>query len=249
MFTLKKSIRAGVCAANRCTDMTPNKLCEKHDKIWRDAGCPDLNAPPPPKPAAAGDPVSEERVGLLVQQRPTLTALLAAAGTFALDTDEAIATAQAYQNDAHRLAKELTAERDSVKDPLKAAIKKIDSWFKPNIDTLEAIKSTFARRIGAELAAREARRTEALRVIQANAGAAPAEAFTAAHAITTAPAESGGLIETVRVEVTDFTALPDEYKILMINMPKLQAAADAGAREIPGVRITVEHKTRVGRAA
>jgi hypothetical protein len=145
--------------------------------------------------------------------------------------------------------KELAAERDSVKDPLKAAIKKIDSWFKPNIDTLEAIKNTFARRIGQVYADRERARSEALRVIQANAGAAPAEAFTAAHAITTAPEESGGLIETVTVEVTDFTILPDEYKILTINMPKLKAAADAGAREIPGVRITVTQKTRVGRAA
>jgi hypothetical protein len=249
MFTLKKTIKAGVCAANRCTDMTPNKLCEKHDRAWREAGCPDLSAPPPPKPVASGDPVPEERVALLVEQRPTLTQLLAAANVTPLDTDEQIAEAQTHQNTAHRLAKELAAERDSVKDPLKAAIKKIDSWFKPNIDTLEAIKNTFARRIGQVYADRERARSEALRVIQANAGAAPAEAFTAAHAITTAPEESGGLIETVTVEVTDFTILPDEYKILTINMPKLKAAADAGAREIPGVRITVTQKTRVGRAA
>ncbi len=251
MFNLKKTIKAGVCAVNRCTNMAAGRLCEKHQAEWIAAGSPDLTTTPAaaPKAPAAGDPVPEERVNVLVAERGTLAQLLTVAGTTPLETDEQIAQGQLYQNEAHRLAKELTAERDSAKDPLKAVIKKIDSWFKPNIDTLEAIKTTFSRRIGAALAAREAARAVALRQIQANAGAAPAEAFTAAHAITTAPAESGGLIETVMFEVVDFAALPEEYKILMPNLPKIKAAADAGVREIPGVRIVVEQKTRVGRAA
>ena len=251
MFNLKKTIKAGVCAVNRCTNMAAGRLCEKHQSEWLAAGSPDLTTAPAaaPKAPAAGDPVPEDRVNVLVSERGTLTQLLEAAGKTPLETDEQITQAQVLQNTAHHLMTELAAERDSAKDPLKAVIKKIDSWFKPNIDTLEAIKKTLSRRIGAALAAREVARSAALRQIQASAGDAPAEAFTAAHAIVTAPAESGGLIETVMFEVTDFAALPEEYKILMPNLPKIKATVDAGARQIPGVRIVVEQKTRVGRAA
>lgn len=248
-FNLKKTIKPSVCAVNRCTDMTAEKLCAKHKAQWEAAGKPELvNAPPAPGSGTAIEQVPPERQTELSAQRTFLELSLAVAQKCALETDEQIARAQAAQNQAHEIAKALKTEKESATKPLKGVIKTIAGWFDPNIDTAEAIKTTFSTRIGAALREREQKRLAALNEIQAGAGIAPASAFIAAHANTSAPEGSGGLIETVTVEVVDFSLLPDEYKILVVNTPKLDAVAKANPKaEIPGVRITVSTKTRVGR--
>ena len=49
--------------------------------------------------------------------------------------------------------------------------------------------------------------------------------------------------------MSNFDALPPEYKILMADLPKIRQALDAGIREIPGVTVTETQVARVGRAA
>lgn len=250
MITLKKTIKAGVCAAMRCTNMAAGQLCEKHTAEHVQAGSPPLSVAAPAEPKAGSTALAtlpEERQAALVTERHTLQQMLEAAQTFPLVSDEQIAQGQGYLNAAHALAKQLDTEMHSATDPLEAVKKKIRSWFKPNIDTALAIKDTFSRRIGATLAERERARGVALAQIQASAGTAPAAAFEAAHASVSAPSDSGGLVEVRTYELVDFALLPDAYKILMPNHPAIADAVDAG-HEIPGVRVTVTQKTRVGRA-
>ena len=180
MFNVKQTIKPGVCKAMRCTNMT-NKdtgLCEKHDAEWRAAGMPLLTtATSGAAKGASSDALAtfpEERQQALLSERGPLTQILEAAQTFPLDTDERLTEAQGYVNAAHASMKALKEERDAVVKPIKAAVKKIEEWFKPNLDVLDSIKNTFATRIGAEQQRRALAQREALKVIEANAGAAPA---------------------------------------------------------------------------
>ncbi len=249
-WNLKKATKPSVCWVNRCTAMTSGQLCEKHHAEWVEAGQPPLvyAAPAPAAPKSEITQVPPERQAALAAERAELTKYLEGAQSFPLDTDENMGKAQGAMNYAHEMAKALEKEMKSALEPLKEVEKTIKSWFKPNIDTFLAVKDTFSRRIGAEVARREAARVEALRQIAASAATAPAEAFRDAHAIVAAPTESGGLIETVYVTVVDFALLPEEYKIQVVNQPKLELAAKANPRaDIPGCKITVETRTRVGR--
>lgn len=246
---IKKNTKNGVCQIMRCSKMTPNRLCDLHTAEWEAAGKPELTSDAPEKPATGGaiTEVSEERQQALASERASLAKALELANTLPLTTREQIEVGQKVQNNAHAIAKALKAEMGEGVDPLKGVIKKIQSWFKPNIEMAESIKKVLAARIGQAVYDLETARDAALAQIAQGAAEAPPEAFVAAHVDVTSPDSSGGITERVCVEVTSFAELPQVYKIEVVNMPVLQAAADAHPDiTIPGVSITRVRMSRVG---
>lgn len=247
-MNLKKTPKNGECHVMRCKAMTPNRLCDTHQKAWEEAGKPELSSAATTAIVATDTSgVSEERKAQLTMEREKLTSALAFVSGFPLETDEQIATGQAIANQAHATAKNLEKELASAIDPLKAVQKRIKGWFQPNIDCAKAIKDAMTRRIGEAVHQREKARQLALALIQESPGEAPAAAYQAAHAEVSAPQASRGLVESINVQVTSFDLLPDEFKIQVVNVPKLEAYAKANPdAEIPGVHIARSYRTVVG---
>lgn len=242
---VKKTHKNGQCDAMRCAQMTPNRFCARHQKEFEAEGITE-DGPAASKKLTSGE-LSEARQAALAAERAQLTEALAIATSLPLDTDAQIMAAQAIQNKAHESIKTLTKEMKSVLDPLKEVQDTIKGWFVPNIDTYKAIKDCLARRIGSALSDREKARNAALLQIQNSASDAPPEAFAAAHAQLSAPMNSGGRTDTYEIEVVDFDALPSQFKIQVVDVPALRAAVKANPDQaIPGVKVTVVPKTKVG---
>lgn len=138
---------------------------------------------------------------------------------------------------------ELDNRRTAATKPLNAALREINSWFKPAIDAYdEAVSSVRTRIIMARGQVKEGM-DNALRELQraydANDEEAVAVALGRHNMLAPATDSVPGLTfsEHWGWEIVDFDAIPRQY--LMVNSPLLQSEvkANKGNATIPGIRV------------
>ncbi len=231
MFRIKKTTKPGECCAMRCTNASTDLLCPKHEQIWRDAGSPPLTGENQTSPArtapALMDPVMRDR--LETERQRTIDAIKLAE-TMPVHTAAHRDRLSSFVIKAQSRVVELEDERKSVVGPLNQAVKTINSWFKPAVDSLEAFVEAGKARIQQALAAERAEQEKALAEIEAGAGEASAEAYALAHRATAAPA---GMAERVtkRVQLVNTSLIPDEYWVIDVRL--IEKAFREG-RDVPG---------------
>lgn len=170
----------------------------------------------------------------LTADRGNLQDALQMARIIPLDTQEGVDMAGEMMAMAVALKAEKEEQRKSVTGPLNAAVKTINSWFKPVTETCDSIVAVLKARVIESLAAAEVRQDEALQAIEDAGGKASPEHLLIAHNTPTKP-DNMTIKKVLVPRVVDFSLLLDQYK--QVNMAALQAAVDSGEREILGVVI------------
>jgi hypothetical protein len=245
MFTIKKSQTAGVCQAMRCTKPAVDLLCPLHTKEWVDAGSPALTVAEKKAPAAgAGGALTEEEQAAMVLERDNQTKALALAEQFPLGTPEARDKLMGFVNQALERVKVLDAHRLEKTKGLRDTVAWINRIHNDVAEVYQKFADIAKGRIAAELLALEVAKREASKLIEANAGAAPAEAFLAAHIDLTGPKTGGGTRIDYEFKVTDPSLLPDWCWMKVLDRGVIQGKIDAAAaigrepESIPGLTIT-----------
>lgn len=252
MFKVKKSKETGTCWAMRCKVPCHEggDLCQKHDEIWRGEGSPPLaSAEPTAGPSTAlAVSVPATLEGQLTKERMDAQQVLQIVQTLPVDTAEQRDMCGALINQAKDKIKGLEAERKSVTGPLNQIKKTIDGWFSPVEDFYTSVAKTLEKKLLAWEAEQKAARTEGLKLIQAGAGAAPAQAFMAAHQDVSLP-DNVGVRRQLSYEITDWAALPGQYKMMVANHEAIKAdVAKVGlALNVAGLRVFEDPSITKGR--
>ena len=142
---------------------------------------------------------------------------------------------------AERLG-QLEEQRKSVITPLNEVVRRINSWFKPVRETLEAVDKSLRHRVSESLLAARARQDQALALVQAGAGEAPAEALSLAHAPLAVVSDNVSVREKWVWELTDPGLLPDAYWMRVVNTAMIDAQVKSmgQAALVPGVTVKQE---------
>lgn len=242
MFTIKKDTKQGVCSAMRCTKIAVDLLCPLHTKEWEDAGRPALEAAPKKTatPGASGG-LTEAEQQAMVLERDNQTKALALAESFPIHTPELRDQLMAFVNQALERVKVIEASRKDKTKPLLDTKKWIDQIHNDVSEVYEKFASIAKGRIAAELLRLETEKRAAAKLIEANAGVAPAAAFVAAHADTSGPSTAGGTRTEYDFVVTDYSKLPDWCWIRTVDRGAIQGKLDGAAAQgrepepIPGI--------------
>jgi len=136
--------------------------------------------------------------------------------------------------------------RKEATQPIDKALRAIRSWFKPTLDTYQAIEDTLKAKLMAWERQKINRRQAALAVATQAVQARDIPTMTAALAVVSAPAvkpEGMSTVRTWRATVVDEMALTREW--LCPNMAKIGAHAsntpvDQTPAPIPGVAFELE---------
>lgn len=257
MFKIKKQGKPGECSAVRCADATANgTLCPRHLREWDAAGRPELalserKARTSTAPGADGATSEHaDLVGRLTRERHTAQEILRLVHELPLDTVEQLDQAGAFVKQAKDMVKAFETERKSVTGKLLEAKRAIDGWFRPVVETYEAIEKGIMDRVHAKLEEHALARSAALVQIQEGAGVAPAEAYQAAHAAVPAP-ENVSVHEGFTFEITDPDKLAEEWWRRTPDLEKIRAYLSAAGDLayqfglIPGVLVKPVFRTRV----
>lgn len=245
MFTIKKTREAGKCAAMRCTKDCLDLLCPLHEKEWKDAGSPALETAAKKAPAAgSGSGLTEAEQQAMVLERDDRTRALAVAQQWPLHTPELRDQLMGYVNQALERVKAIETARKERTKPLLDTKKWIDQIHNDVSEAYIKFADIAKGRIAAELLRLETEKREAMKLIEANAGSAPAEAFHAAHMDTSGPSTAGGTRTEYEFKVVDPSLIPDWCWMKVLDRGRIQGALDGAAaagREptpIPGLEIT-----------
>lgn len=223
---LKKSRTEGQCAAMRCKEPA-EYLCPKHAVEEPEAA-----------PAEDGGYLPTKVQAQLTTDRGNLQEALQLAQILPLDTQEGVDMAGEMVAMAMNLKKEKEEQRRSVTDPLNAAVKTINSWFRPVTETCDSIVSTLKKRVADALVLAQQKQDEALKAIEESGGKASPEHLMVAHNTPQKP--DNMTISQVPVGyVVDFQALPDAYKVA--NNNAIQVDVKRGIA-IPGIEVRMESK-------
>lgn len=192
----------------------------------------------------------------LVQQNSNT--VLAQAKLLRVEDDETQTSATNLLLSIKDLLKQVKEKQDFVVRPLNEHVKRLRGMFKPTIDQLETADRELRKKVldYRSLVAREAERKQAKMMEKAEeqleAGDQEAAQETAVEALAVQGPErvmngDAGQVTTQRpwvFEVEDAGAVPREY--LLVDEKAIRKAVQAGARNIPGVRIYQTERLAVG---
>lgn len=245
-FQIKANRKEGECAAKRCKAPAEDFLCPDHEKAWKDEGSPALVVADKKTKAKDAAPqgltlsIPDSVQSALTEERNRTQRAIQLAKSMQLETQEQVDRAGLMIGKAQTRLKQLEVQRTSVTQPLNGVLKEVNSWFRPVKESLTTFVSVLDARMKARIIQGEKDRDAALSAIEAGGGKASAENLLLAHSAPTAPANIT-LQKGYTGKVTNFAILDDKYK--MLNEKALQAAIDAGERDIAGVLIEEEYST------
>jgi hypothetical protein len=235
MFAIKKSREAGKCAAMRCTKDCLDLLCPLHHKEWLDAGSPALETAAKKAPSAgSGSGLTEAEQQAMVLERDKQTQALDLAQKWPLHTPELRDQLMGFVNSALERVKVIETSRKERTKPLLDTKKWIDQIHNDVSEVYTKFADIAKGRIAAELLRLETEKREAMKLIEANAGAAPAAAFHAAHTDTSGPSTAGGTRASYEYRVVDPALLPDWCWMKVLDRGRIEGALDAAASLIKG---------------
>ena len=209
------------------------------------------------EPLPAISPLDEMKT-ILAQYDAPLAEMTAQAQALEVKDDKSHAQATGMASEAKKLAKALDGDRKALTDPLTKMAKSIKALADNYLDKLSAIDLGLRQKIKARLDAQEMARREAEKTAREAAAKAQAEINARAEAANVEPVtievpvvpaqetktrtEAGtSYVKSIwKFEITDAAQVPRQY--LVVSDQLVRQAVQAGAREIPGVRI-YEDKT------
>lgn len=227
---IKKTRKAGTCAAQKCKNPTTDLLCEPCTKAWEAEGSPELS------PGTSLLPLKVQNE--LANERTNLMAAIQRAKALPLETQEDVDRAGRIAGLAKARIKTLEEQRTSVTGPLNDAVSTINSWFRPLRESCQAVADIIEDRVRDRVAELKDAQRKALQAVQDAGGQASAETLMVAHATPHEPENMS--FRPVKVpKIKDFAALEDKYK--EPNWPAIRAAVKAGT--IPaGVELIEESR-------
>ena len=225
-INLKKKRKPGTCNAMRCSEPTAEtfpdgvELCAKHQ------GATYVDAT---TPAADSGGADQGAVQALVQPVESHAShMLAKLEPIQVDSQAALDLVGPVLQDIAKRIKELEAERTSVTKPMLDAKKRVDSWFKPARELLEACRDNLKTKVGAFVLGQETAKVAALQAGDHDTAMNIAD-----------PVMPDGLSKRVTYEwrVTDAAAVPADF--LCVDAAKVQAVVNElkGAAVIPGITV------------
>ena len=135
----------------------------------------------------------------------------------------------------------LEEQRKNLVKPLREKIEAVQEYFKPVLGDLKSLETVGKQKISEgntrAQAAQQAAYEAAQRALQSGdtQGAALATQQAVSADITLAPGV--GIRTEIAFEIVDYRQLPQDFWSWVPDPAKVQAAVDAGHRQIPGVRI------------
>lgn len=133
---------------------------------------------------------------------------------------------------------DLKAQREAITGPLNEAKRRVDALFKPVAEYWQSCNVALSDRLLAATEEAEKAQMKALAAVADAGGNTDLATLTVAH---DTPRTPEGLQERVSwdAEVIDETAVPQEYKITIVDLATIRALAKAskGQLAIPGVRV------------
>ncbi len=169
---------------------------------------------------------------------------------YSIPDDDEFAAAGDFAKKFASAGKRLEAEYNLAVAPLKAEIAKRDALFKPLMKVCKTQKDKIKGLIGTYmLQKREAQRALAAAAVSAPVtatGGASSQALMKESREAAAPSLLGvsGKVK-MKWEVVDFDALPNEYKMIVVDEAAIQQAVDAGVTTIEGVTIEEDMAVRI----
>lgn len=169
---------------------------------------------------------------------------------YTIPDDDEFAAAGEMATKIAGLEKEVLAEYHLAVGDLKAQVDKHDAFFSPIKKRLKESKIKLKGMIGAYMA----KKRQAQRELAAAAVAAPVTATGTASASSlisqaraAAAPEVKGVSGKVKMtwELVDFDAVPDDYKMIVLNEDAIQEALDKGVTEILGLSIVESTAVRI----
>ncbi len=169
---------------------------------------------------------------------------------YSIPDDEEFAAAGDFSKLVAGSLKLLKAEYDKAVKPLKEEIAKRDALFKPPMKKLMESQVRLKEMIGGYML--EKRQQQAQLAAAAVAASVTATGDSSAKALMTAARQAAapalkGVSGAVKwkVRIVDADVVPDAFKVWVIDERALQAAVDAGAREIEGCEVYEDVSVRV----
>lgn len=249
MFAVVKSPVQGQCAARRCKgtqhawlEHESLSLCSRHHGEWIDGGSPALREQDGAGSLSGGTEVSasppEAIESKLTREHTEVKQDIELIQGLPFETQDQIDLIHQVRDKAKVREKELESERRKVTDPINAALKRVNGWFKPVIKGYsEARRAANGRLLEAEQRA-ESEREASLQEIAAQGGHVDETTFLPAHDPPQVELGTGVGRDLPAYEIIDETAVP---RVLCKPDPSLcrQAAKEAleAGVEISGLRV------------
>ena len=167
-----------------------------------------------------------------------------------VDSEDAVAAYSAHARDLKSLAAKIEKARKAEKQAILDDGRAIDGFFNTLAAPVKAAADAFVAAINAWqtaklMAEREAQRKaeEAARIFEAEPPPAPVEVKEVARVVSSSGRVAASASTVWRHRVVDLEKLPRAY--MMANDAAIKAAIAGGIREIPGVEIVEELRTRI----
>ena len=229
---LSKTAKPGFCPAKRCKERTVGgALCARHA----------VEAPTEdPAPATLGaallapSPSTQNEI-----QRESATAgeaLDLIRGMVIVSNDD-MDLANGLLRGAKDKIRALEAKRTNVTGPLNKALRELNSWFKPVIESYHQAEVILKSKISDALRATQAAQDEALARVAAAGGAEDADVLAVAHGGSLIEQPDNISVRTVwKFEIVDANLVPREFCCPDTQKIGALVADTCGAAVIPGVR-------------
>ena len=165
---------------------------------------------------------------------------LQVASEYEITDQESMDFVAAWITESAKELKSIEEERDSLTKPLLEVKNKIYNRFKPGVGFYGALCDTLKRKVAAFRLERQKQQDAALKAIAESGGKTDGQTLVIAQGAGVVALPAG-----VREKVTwtwtqvDFSKVPDEYKVYVLNTEKIGREVDArgGDCDIPGIRV------------
>lgn len=244
MFKVSQKPKPGLCQANRCKEppgeATPAgiELCDRHHKIWVQAGSPPFDGPPDRQAGSATDEATQLALRQEAEEAEQAVSLIA---QLPIATQADVDQLGVFGQEVRNRLKDLEARRKSVTQPLNQALREVNAWFKPARQHWEACKAALNTRLLEAQAQAQKAQDEALAAIQDAGGHVDATTLTQAHEAPQLP-EGASVRQKASYTITDPAQVPRE--LCSPDPAKLvtfaAAALQEGITEAPGLTFHYE---------
>lgn len=242
MFKISQKPKPGVCRANRCKEppvaMTPDgiELCDRHHKMWIQAGSPAFDKPQDRQGRSANLAVPTEVVTALQVEATEAEQSVALIQTLPIATQADVDQLGVFGQAVRAKLKELEEKRKSVTQPMNQALRAANALFKPVRLHLEACKDALNARLLEAQAQSQAQQDQALKAIQDAGGHVDETTLTQAHEAPQLP-EGASTRQVVDFTITDPKLVP--HDLCSPDPAKIKVYAVAallrGITEAPGL--------------
>lgn len=154
-------------------------------------------------------------------------------------SQDTINDAESVTIDVKKTAKRLKAQRDAALQPLNEIVELVKNLYKPVLTSLDTSEKELKARISKGIVYLRDAQSRALKTVSTLSSAGsigPARQVLLNMPDAQLP-KNTSIREIWKWELKDIEKVPVEHLLLVVNSTSVEAAIEAGAREIPGLRV------------